>query len=522
MVWLASGEERTRARAGFGETRAAAGMLTAMLEQESSFRAYAELRHPRFLDSYYRARKRFEAALAAAQAGVGEGEKLEAQKIAAQRRLAAAWQRSADKTIVDIGVNGRAGLSLRAAVDRERLIARFGAQNAALQRILDRERDANLATTGRVAAGAILLLSLLFGVGGFILVERRGRIQARRDAQEERYRRDQVEFNETLQVMSDEAEAHELLQRHLKRLIPGSDVAVLNRNNSDNRLVAAAPLPEQSPLHQRLEDAEATSCLAARLGKTHEQGHGNAPLLACALCEQSGVLSLCTPSLVGGKVVGSVLVQSAEELARKDRQLVADCVAQAAPVLANLRNLAIANTRAATDVLTGLPNKRSALETAKRMLAQAARTETQLSAILFDLDHFKQINDVYGHGKGDEVLASVGDTVGSMIRASDFAARFGGEEFLILAPDTDPPAAIEVAEKLRQGLLGLDVALLERTVSASFGIATFPQDAGAPDELVRAADRALYLAKSKGRNRVEAAAPESDDPVLDPPSVLGP
>lgn len=519
MVWFASAEERSTARASFGESRAAAAMLTAMLEQESSFRAYAELRHPRFVDSYYRARQRFEAALAAAQASVAEGEKPEAQKLAAQRRLAAAWQRSADKTVADIRVKGRAGLSLRVAVDRERLITRFGAQNAALQRVLDSERDASLATTGRVAAGAILLLSLLFGVGGYILVERRGRIQARRDGQQERYRRAQIEFNETLQVMSDEAEAHELLQRHLKRLMAGSDVAVLNRNNSDNRLVNAAPLPEQSPLHQRLEDAEATSCLAVRLGKTHEQGRGIDPLLTCALCERSGALSLCTPSLVGGKVVGSVLVQSDEELAGRDRQLVADCVAQAAPVLANLRNLAIANTRAATDVLTGLPNKRSALESAKRMLAQAARTETQLSAIFFDLDHFKQINDVYGHGKGDEVLASVGDTVSSMIRASDFAARFGGEEFLILAPHTDRPGAIELAEKLRQALLGLDVALLERTLSASFGVATFPQDASAPEELVRAADRALYLAKSKGRNRVETAAPESDDPVIEHASV---
>jgi diguanylate cyclase (GGDEF)-like protein len=114
-----------------------------------------------------------------------------------------------------------------------------------------------------------------------------------------------------------------------------------------------------------------------------------------------------------------------------------ESVTQAAPVLANLRNLALAEFRASTDGLTGLPNKRTIQDTIKRMTAQASRTASPLSAIAFDLDHFKQINDSYGHGRGDDVLATVGAVLSETVRISDFVGRNGGEEFIILLPNTD-------------------------------------------------------------------------------------
>jgi len=139
------------------------------------------------------------------------------------------------------------------------------------------------------------------------------------------------------------------------------------------------------------------------------------------------------------------------------------------------------------------------------MAAQAGRDLTPLSAILFDLDHFKQINDAYGHSKGDEVLAIVGATVAAEVRASDFVGRYGGEEFLVLLPNTDRTGAIEVAEKLRRALERIDVAGLGTGISGSFGVAVLPDDAPEPEQLIRMADRAMYMAKSRGRNRVEAA-----------------
>jgi diguanylate cyclase (GGDEF)-like protein len=190
---------------------------------------------------------------------------------------------------------------------------------------------------------------------------------------------------------------------------------------------------------------------------------------------------------------------------------VRDSVSQAAPVLANLRDLALAEFRASTDALTALPNQRAVKHTVKRMAAQTSRTLAPLSAIMLDLDHFKQINDSYGHGRGDDVLAAVGAVLSETIRTSDFVGRNGGEEFIVLLPDTDTDAALAVAEKIRAAIADLSVFGVDRAITASLGIATIPRHAGDGDQLVRSADRALYLAKTNGRNRVETATASSRD-----------
>ena len=156
--------------------------------------------------------------------------------------------------------------------------------------------------------------------------------------------------------------------------------------------------------------------------------------------------------------------------------------------------------------LTGLPNKRAVDDSLKRMAAQASRTASPLSAIFLDLDHFKRINDTYGHDRGDEVLAAVGAVLRSELRASDLAGRMGGEEFLILAPDTSRAGAVEIAEKVRVALHGIRVRDVEQKVTGSFGVATLLEDTLESDTMVRIADRALYSAKANGRNRVEVAA----------------
>jgi diguanylate cyclase (GGDEF)-like protein len=177
-------------------------------------------------------------------------------------------------------------------------------------------------------------------------------------------------------------------------------------------------------------------------------------------------------------------------------------------VLANLRNLAIAEHRAATDGLTGLPNAGSVRETLTRMAAQAVRSNGQLSAIALDLDHFKSLNDRYGHQAGDEVLAAVGAALRSGLRISDFAGRWGGEEFVILLPDTDAAGAAEVAAKLHELVGGIRIPSVPVGVTASLGVAAIPEHAAEPDKLLRAADRALYAGKAAGRDRVVVAGAE--------------
>ena len=143
------------------------------------------------------------------------------------------------------------------------------------------------------------------------------------------------------------------------------------------------------------------------------------------------------------------------------------------------------------------------------MLAHASRTVSPLSVVLLDLDHFKQINDGYGHGVGDDVLAAVGGALTGGLRASDFAGRYGGEEFLVLLPDTDGQGALDAAEKVRAAIEGIALPNLDRAVTASLGVAAYPTDALDSETLVRMADRALYAAKAAGRNRSELATPSS-------------
>jgi diguanylate cyclase (GGDEF)-like protein len=185
-------------------------------------------------------------------------------------------------------------------------------------------------------------------------------------------------------------------------------------------------------------------------------------------------------------------------------------------VLGNLRNLALAETRAATDSLTGLANARASHDTLKRMVAQAFRTETPLTAILLDLDHFKQINDRFGHARGDDVLAAVGALLDSTKRESDFIGRLGGEEFLLLLPDTGGSDNLVVAEKIRDAVSAIAVPGVDTLITASLGLAVYPDDAADPETLLRHADRALYTAKANGRNRVEASFPPG---LLDDPGI---
>jgi diguanylate cyclase (GGDEF)-like protein len=336
---------------------------------------------------------------------------------------------------------------------------------------------------------------------------------AQREA-ERAYSETQLEFADAMQVTQSEQEAHGLLKRHLERSISNSTVLVLNRNNSHDRLEPSTPVTPGSPLEEALRDAGPRSCLAVRFAQRHEEDAGRTRLLECELCgKRDGARSTCQPLLVSGEVIGSVLIEHAQPLTAEHRDRVRTSVVQAAPVLANLRNLAVAELRAATDALTGLPNKRALQGDANRMVAHANRSSSGLGLAFLDLDHFKQINDTHGHGKGDEVLAAVGAALHTTIRESDIAGRWGGEEFMILFADVDRDSASVAAEKLRGAVAKLQVVGVERTITASVGVAVLPADGGDVSTLTRNADRALYAAKAAGRNRVVMFTPEDANGV---------
>ncbi|MDQ3756721.1 MAG: GGDEF domain-containing protein [Actinomycetota bacterium] len=172
-----------------------------------------------------------------------------------------------------------------------------------------------------------------------------------------------------------------------------------------------------------------------------------------------------------------------------------------------------ASSAARTDALTGLANRRAMEEHLARLAAQAMRHGHELVALAIDLDHFKSINDRFGHEGGDLALSHVAGRLQAALRAPDIAGRWGGEEFLVLLPDTDQTGGLIVAERIREAI-AMDCGASPRiSVTASIGLAVLDGD---PARLLRNADSALYEAKISGRNRVVAArvpAPQPD-PVL--------
>jgi diguanylate cyclase (GGDEF)-like protein len=508
--------ERQSALHAGRQQEAAQDLLTGMLDQETGVRGFFQTGERAFLTPWYHGRDEFVNALVRARS-LTSGDAPLQQSLGEQDRLFKQWRSVLGAEITHLQQTGRRP-SLTADVLHKSSMDEFRQVNTLFETQLINRRDRALSLATWRAVGLAASLSLLLVAAGIILIRRSGRRQGAHLAR-------QQELRELLQVAESERESQLLLVHHIQRSIPGSEAAVLNRNSSDDRLECRLD-PENEPRslgHLDADQLKPRSCLAVRLSRPYRQTPGAEPLLRCEACGKVAADVLCEPLLVGGQVIGSVIVARQRVITDAERDAVANSVLLAGPILANQRNLAVAERRAASDVLTGLPNRRAADETIKRMVAHAGRTITPLSAILLDLDHFKQLNDMHGHERGDQALAVIGQVLAFELRASDFAARYGGEEFLVLLPDTDRPGAIEVAEKLRHAVERTE---LDKTgsLTASFGIASLPADAADSEQLLRKADRALYSAKARGRNRVEVAAPaggarfpESEPPGTPPP-----
>lgn len=170
-------------------------------------------------------------------------------------------------------------------------------------------------------------------------------------------------------------------------------------------------------------------------------------------------------------------------------------IAERKKMEAEIRQLSV------TDKLTQLYNRLKTDETLERELERSARSEIPFSLILLDIDHFKSVNDNFGHQVGDSVLVELANILKNNVRSMDVSGRWGGEEFLIILPETDKEGAMLVAEKLRMSIDQNSFARAGK-ITASFGVSVYNKDPS-PETIVSRADSALYKAKEKGRNRVE-------------------
>jgi diguanylate cyclase (GGDEF)-like protein len=197
-------------------------------------------------------------------------------------------------------------------------------------------------------------------------------------------------------------------------------------------------------------------------------------------------------------VVVTTLVLSAAIIDRRQAMLALE------HALAGLREEAL------TDPLTGLYNRRYLWEFLRREWVRARRAGQPLSVIMLDLDHFKRINDSFGHQAGDYVLAAVAGLLRNQIRSSDIVCRYGGEEFALVLPDASYESVRQRAEEIRSAIKQLELTyqgIALGRITASLGIALFPNHADGPDDLITAADAALYEAKSTGRDRAVFSPP---------------
>jgi diguanylate cyclase (GGDEF)-like protein len=216
---------------------------------------------------------------------------------------------------------------------------------------------------------------------------------------------------------------------------------------------------------------------------------------------------MCLPLISFGETLGVLALESSQKNAFmagdvQPLESVADICANA---IQNARYFERVRQLAYVDGLTGIFNRRYFELRIVEEMERAQRYEGRLSVIMVDIDHFKKLNDEFGHLLGDEVLRQVSAIFAHHLRKVDIACRYGGEEFAILAPETTGEHALTLAEKLRRVVESFPFPGVPRPVTISAGVASFPEHGAARDDVVKAADAALYAAKQAGRNRVVGA-----------------
>lgn len=303
------------------------------------------------------------------------------------------------------------------------------------------------------------------------------------------------------------SELARMLPVFLRKLLPDTAGAVyLYRNSRDAlELNASWNLIDKAPSTIARDD-----CWCLRLGKMHVAtpqhdlfcDHGM-PWIGKYASQT------CVPMISQGDVVGVMMVlEDQREEKTSDSMHIIALAEQLSLAISNVSLRDTLRHQSTVDPLTGLYNRRFFDESLKRELARAQRSQSICSVVMIDLDHFKRVNDTYGHEGGDLVLKAVSHAIQQRVRASDVVCRYGGEELVLMLPDCSAEEAERCAETIRSSLSDIVIQHAGQTISgisASFGVAQWPGHGNGEQDLLSAADRALYAAKKGGRNKVMLA-----------------
>lgn len=312
----------------------------------------------------------------------------------------------------------------------------------------------------------------------------------------------------------DQAELVSLAQRFVPQLftIRGGALYFLNNSSTVLSRVAqwgncASSLPEFPP----------SKCWALRRGQQHHVADVTTDVTCDHLTGDGLEGYVCMPLIAQGETVGLLYLEEGgapvtangrgDQASMEDMRVLCENLALA---LVNLRLRESLRHQSLRDPLTGLHNRRYLEETIDLEFAKSRRSRKPICVILADIDHFKHVNDEFGHDAGDLVLRNVSATLAAHVREGDVACRYGGEEFLILLPDCDRTLAFERAEVLREQIRSLQIRSSDveiPQITASFGVAMFEGGIETPADVIREADAAMYEAKADGRDRVRPQQP---------------
>jgi len=314
-------------------------------------------------------------------------------------------------------------------------------------------------------------------------------------------------------------DASEVVARALEflpELVDAESWAVFVKTEQTNRLelvraINAPDLPvgpfveiEQAPLPIARAVNEQRTIIAGSLRE------GMTPEASSAETELS---TLCVPLITGGRLVGAVQATrksgGSEAFTQEQAHKVEVVCSALATALANAIDYHNATRQTLIDDLTRLYNVRYLYQTLEGEIRRARRYGSAVSVVFMDLDGFKLVNDAYGHRAGSATLTEVALVITRSVRDSDFVARYGGDEFVLMLPETSAKRALQMAERVRlriaahrfKGGVGADIYL-----TASFGVASFPEHATSAEKLIELADAAMYEAKQRDKNNVKLAA----------------
>ena len=507
-------------------------ILTSMRDAETAQRGFVITGNDAFLAPYEQARHTLPSVLREAKdMARTDTERTMVWRIA---RLVDLKMAELDETIAlrrraGFAVTERVVSSMRGKQYMDDLRQIMAADDTRANARLDALRTDLLARSERSFYVSVVATALNVVVLGILLLVVTRMLRARRDAaaqlevqagqlteavaQTSRHNRELKLIAELLRAVDAVAsvpDAGPVIARALPKLLPGvSGTLFLLRDDDDHMLDRNAQwgTPSEQPAEMDIE-----SCWALRHGSRYRTADYGAP--ACAhyrkpADEAAG--RLCIPLVTHDDLVGMLHLEGLAAGPEQETQerLSVTVAEQLALALGNARLRESLRRQSVLDPLTGLFNRRHFDAALKRELARARRKNVPVSLVLVDIDHFKRVNDDYGHAIGDAVLRTIAQQLRLGIREGDIACRYGGEEMVLLLPECSATDASRRAEVIRLALAAItpnpEGEGPER-VTASFGVAAYPVHAQDAEALFWAADKALYRAKQYGRNRVVAEA----------------